>query len=286
MEQLSFNSVKTWLLLAGLTSLLLFLGQKYGGTTGAGLILLLAMSANLALYGFADKILIKFYGAKLITSAEQPIFFANLAYLAERAQIPTPRVYLINSACPNIFSTGRNRETAAIVVTDGLLDRLNKDELAGVIAHELVHILHRDPLISCIASSLGSAVSLLAYGLQAIIFFFWGKKPQGRRANWIASLLMSFIAPMMAIVIRLALSQHREYTADAEGATLCGNAQWLANALRKIELAKEHYPMEVAERHPATASLFIVNPLHNRKWAQLFSTHPPIGERIKRLEAM
>lgn len=284
MNQLSPNGLKTTLLLGGLTGLLLYVGQSFGGAPGLMMALLGALVVNLGAYWFSDKIILTLYNAKEVRSDEQPQLYATAAYLAERANIPRPAIYIIEEKTPNAFATGRSPEHAAIAVTTGMLSLLTKDELAGVIAHELAHVQHRDTLISCIAACIGGAVNILANMMQWIVMFGMGRKEEAGRNSKFTMMMMSMIAPVIAVMIQMAISRSREFAADEKGAELCGDPMWLANALRKLERARESSRLEETEHNPATAHLFIINPLHSKQWSLLFSTHPPIGERIQRLE--
>ncbi|HRE31568.1 MAG TPA: M48 family metalloprotease, partial [Candidatus Berkiella sp.] len=184
----------------------------------------------------------------------------------------------------NAFATGRNPENAAIVVTTGLLKALHKDELAGVMAHELAHIVHRDTQLATLAAGMGGAVSALANMAQVVVYL--GARTPHTQPNWLGKIILNMLAPALALLIQLSLSRTREYVADAKAAELCGNPMWLVNALYKLERAKEHHELTAVEQHPATATLFAINPLHNRQWSMLFATHPPVQERINRLEVL
>ncbi len=284
MNQLSPNSLKTTLLLGVLTALLLYFGQSFGGKSGLMMAFLSALVINFGAYWFSDKIVLALYRAREVRSDEQPQLYATAAYLAERANIPRPAIYVIEENAPNAFATGRSPEHAAIAVTTGMISLLTKDELAGVIAHELAHVQHRDTLISCIAACIGGAVNILANMVQWTVMFGMGRKEEAGRNGKFTMMVMSMIAPMFAVMIQMAISRAREFAADEKGAELCGDPMWLANALRKLEKARENNRLEETEHNPATAHLFIINPLHNKQWSLLFSTHPPIGERIQRLE--
>lgn len=284
MKQLSPNTLKTTLLLGALTGLLLYFGQSFGGSQGLIMALLGALIVNLGAYWFSDKIVLTLYQAKEVRSDEQPQLYATAAYLAERANIPRPAIYVIEENTPNAFATGRNPEHAAIAVTTGMISLLSKNELAGVIAHELAHVQHRDTLVSCVAACIGGAVNILANMVQWVVMFGMGRKDEAKRNGKFTAIVMSMVAPMIAVMIQMAISRSREFAADEKSAELCGDPMWLANALRKLENARENNRLEETEHNPATAHLFIVNPLHNKQWSLLFSTHPPIGERIQRLE--
>lgn len=283
-EETLTPNLKKALFLGAFSGLLLFAGKSLGGATGAQIAIVLAVIVNVIVYWFSDQIIFKLYNAKPLICDDEPLLFGTVAYLVEKADIPMPRLYRIDDKFPNAFSTGRHPDKAAIVVTSGLLKALEKDELAGVIAHELAHIIHRDTQITTLAAGLGGALSALANMVQVVAYL--GARTPHTEPNWLGKMIMSMIAPPLALLIYLAVSRSREFIADAKAAELCGNSMWLANALYKIERAKERHEFKVTESHPATALLFIVNPLHNKQWSMLFGTHPPSRERINRLEAL
>jgi heat shock protein HtpX len=234
------------------------------------------------MYWFSDKLVLAMYRAKEVTAAEAPDLHALVRDLARRAGLPMPRVYVIPQETPNAFATGRNPQHAAVAVTDGILRVLDRDELAGVLAHELAHIKHRDILVSTVAATMAGAISMLANMAH------WGMLLGGRRddeegGHPVAGFLMILVAPIAAMLIQMAISRSREYLADAGGAEIAGRARPLAGALRKLHLASQAIPMEA---NPATAHLFIVSPLSGGGVLALFSTHPPVEERIRRLEAL
>ncbi len=280
------NGMKTTLLLGALTGLLLFSGQAMGGDAGMVIALLLAVVMNFGSYWFSDKLVLKIYGAREVSRQEAPEFYEIVQELAQRAGLPMPKVYIMQNDAPNAFATGRDPEHAAVAATTGLLRLMNRQEVAGVMAHELAHVQHRDTLISAIAATIGGAISMLANMAQWAMIFGMGRSNDNEGGgNPFAALLMMILAPLAASLIQMAVSRSREYAADARGAAICGNPLWLASALRKLGRANSHQVMPEAESHPATAHLFIVNPLKGRNLAQLFSTHPPLEERIRRLEA-
>ncbi len=283
-QDIAAHQLKTALFLTALTGLLLMAGRSLAGAAGIQVALLVAIIINLVIYWFSAQFLCKLFHAKPIISDDEPLLYGTVAYLAERADLPTPRMYLIDHKFPNAFTIGRNPETAAIVVTSGLIKLLSKDELAGVMAHEMAHIIHRDTLLATLAAGAGAMLSTLANMVQVIVYL--GARTPDTQPNWIGKLIMGMLAPVMALLIQLTLTRSREFDADAKAAELCGNAMWLANALYKIEKAKERYELPIAEQHPATASLFAINPLHNKQWSMMFSTHPPVRERINRLEIL
>ncbi len=282
---MSQNNAKSFLLLGALSALLLIAGHSLAGQQGVIVALGVAVILNFGAYWFSDKLVLALYRAKEITSDDKPMLYATVAYLSERAQIPRPRIYLIDETMPNAFATGRSPEHGAIVVTKGLLELLNKDELAGVIAHEIAHIQHRDTLLCTIAASVGGAITMLANTAQALFIFGMGTRKKGGN-NKLAVILMSMTAPMLAIIIQMAISQSREFAADEKGAALCEDPKFLANALRKLENARDYHNLKDVEDNPSTSHLFIINPLRTKRWKLLFASHPSIGERIDRLECM
>jgi heat shock protein HtpX len=279
------NGLKTALLLGSLTGLLLVAGQALGGQTGLVIALVLALVMNFGSYWFSDKLVLKIYKAKPVTVTEAPKFYRTVQELAQRAGLPMPKVYIVENDAPNAFATGRNPEHAAVAATTGLLRIMSRDELAGVMAHELSHVEHRDTLISAVAATIAGAIAMLANFAQFAMLFGMGRDREGGGSNPLVMLLMMILAPIAASLIQMAVSRSREYAADARGAAISGNPMGLANALRKLDSANRRIPMPEAESHPATAQMFIVNPLKGKNLAQLFSTHPPVEERIRRLEA-
>lgn len=278
------NRLKTTLLLALLSGLLVTAGAAMGGRGGATAALFMALIMNLVAYWFSDKIVLAMYGARQVSEADAPMLHRIVRGLATMAQVPMPKVYIMENPAPNAFATGRNPSHAAVAVTTGILNLLNEEELKGVIAHELSHVRHRDILISTIAATIGGAISHLAYMAQ------WGMmlgrnrdERDGNPLGMIGALLMIIIAPIVALLIQMAISRSREYLADEGGARLCGSPFPLANALRKLHRGVQMIPMEA---NPATAHMFIVSPLTGGGILSLFSTHPLIEERIARLEAM
>lgn len=267
-----------------LSAFLLWMGYSMGGQTGALVALVAAVGLSGGAYWHADKLILSLYHAKEIGQDDKPALYATVAYLAERANIPRPRIFLIDENMPTIFSTGRNPEHGAVAVTKGLLDVLNKDELAGIIAHEIAHIQYQDTLLSTLAASVGGAITLAANKAQALFVFGMGHRNKGN--NRLAVILMSICAPFVAIIVQMFIKQEREYLADEKAAELCENPQHVADALRKIELAREHHQLNEVEQNPSTAHLFVVNPLRSKKWQMLFASHPSIVDRIERLECM
>lgn len=277
------NFLKTTILLAVLTAILVFAGDAIGGRNGAMTALIFAGIMNFATYWWSDKIVLMMYGAKKVSEDELPELYSTVRSLTMQANMPMPKVYLMESETPNAFATGRNPNHAAVAVTTGIMRILTKDELSGVIGHELAHIRHRDILISTIAATIAGAISYLAHMAQWAAMF-GGRSNDERGGNPIGLIAMMIIAPLAAMLIQMAISRSREYVADEGGAEIAGHPLCLANALRKLETANKRVPMLNANE--ATAHMFIVNPLRGGGILKLFSTHPPIEERIRRLEAM
>ncbi len=275
---------KTAMLLAVLTAMLVLLGGAIGGQQGMLVAFVLALAMNFFSYWFSDRIVLAMYRAQPIDEAQSPRLFATVRRLATRAGIPMPRVYLIPSETPNAFATGRNPAHAAVAVTEGIMRLLDEEELEGVLAHELAHVTNRDVLISTLAATLAGAITYLAHMAQWAAFFGGGRSDDDEHgSNPIAMVLMAVLAPLAAMLVQLAVSRSREFAADATGARVAGKTWGLAKALEKLHMAQHVTPMNA---NPATAHLFIVNPLSGRAMATLFSTHPPLEERIARLRAM
>ncbi len=277
------NFFKTTILLAVLTAMLVFAGDALGGRSGAITALIFAGIMNFVTYWFSDKIVLMMYRAKPVTEADAPELYAITRDLTMKAGLPMPKVYIMGNETPNAFATGRNPGHAAVAVTTGIMRLLTREELTGVLAHELAHIQNRDILISTIAATIAGAISYLAHMAQWAAMF-GGTRDNEREGNPIALIVMMIVAPLAAMIIQMAISRSREYGADMGGARICGNPLSLANALRKLEYANKRIPMVGA--NAATSHMFIVNPLSGGSLLRLFSTHPPIEERIKRLEAM
>jgi heat shock protein HtpX len=277
------NIFKTALLLAVLTAMLVLLGGALGGQQGMVIAFVLALAMNFASYWWSDKIVLAMYRAEPITEAQAPGLYNMVRRLATKAGVPMPRVYLIPSEQPNAFATGRNPEHAVVAVTEGIMRILDDDELEGVLAHELAHVTNRDVLISTIAATLAGAITYLAHMAQWAAFFGGGRHDDEDAPSPIAMMLMAMVAPIAAMLVQLAVSRSREFQADATGARLAGRTWGLSKALEKLEMSKHAVPMDA---NPATAHLFIVNPLSGQALMRLFSTHPPIEERIARLRAM
>jgi heat shock protein HtpX len=282
------NTFRTTILLAVLTALLIWIGDMLGGRQGAIIALLLAGGMNFFSYWFSDKIVIKMYGGQEVTAQDDPELYGMVQDLTQRAGLPMPKVYLLPQDTPNAFATGRNPEHAAVAVTDGIRRILNKRELAGVLGHELSHVKNRDILVSTIAATLAGAISYLAQMAQwAMIFGGNRDRDDEGGSNIFGLIVMMIVAPIAAMLIQMAVSRSREYGADAGGAQITGDPLALASALRKLHMGAQNIPLHVNNATAnATAHMFIVNPLTGHGLASLFSTHPPMEERIARLEAM
>ena len=282
------NLVKTGVLLAALTVLLVLIGGALGGQQGMVLAFAMAMLMNFGSYWFSDRIVLAMYRAQPVDEAQAPGLYRIVRTLATRAGIPMPRIYLLPDETPNAFATGRNPEHAAVAVTDGIMRIMSEEELEGVLAHELSHVQNRDTLIMAIAATLAGAITYLAHMAQWAMIFGGGRRDSDDHDSGaggaLGGLLMVVLAPIAATLIQLAVSRSREYQADASGAQMAGQPWGLAKALEKLDMASKMVPMQDAT--PATAHLFIVNPLTGGGWTTLFSTHPPIAERIARLRAM
>ncbi len=279
------NTAKTAVLMVGLTVLLVMAGGALGGRTWMIGAFAIAVAMNGFSYWFSDKIVLKMYKAQEVTEKEAPEFYRVVRDLAARAELPMPKVYLIPSDGPNAFATGRNPHHAAVAATRGILKILNREELAGVMAHELAHVKNRDILIGTIAAAIAGAISMLATMAQFAMIFggFGGDRRDDRGGGIIGMLAVMILAPIAAMLIQMAISRSREYQADATGAKICGNPLWLASALKKLDIASKRIPLDA---NPATAHMFIVNPLRGGGMASLFSTHPPMDDRIARLEKL
>jgi heat shock protein HtpX len=278
------NRIKSVMLLATLTALILWVGQALGGQSGLMLGLIFAAVMNFSAYWWSDQIVLRMYGAQEVSRAQVPELWSIVNELAQRAHLPMPRLYIIPEQAPNAFATGRNPEHAAVAVTAGLLDMMDRQELAGVLAHELSHVKHRDTLIMTIAASLAGAMSMIANMAMFSAFFGGGLSDDDEGASPMGGLLGVLIAPIAASLIQMAISRSREFMADEEGAALTRQPLALARALSKLEAWKQRLPMHAGS--PATAHLFIVNPFTSGGLSKLFSTHPSTQERIERLQAM
>lgn len=277
------NNLRTTLLLSILTALFLVFGFLLGGKPGMIIAFIFAVVMNFGSYWFSDKIVLRSYGAQPLTQQDAPELYSMVQDLARRAHIPMPKLYLVDDPNPNAFATGRNPENAAVAVTTGILHILDMNELRGVLAHELSHVLHKDTLTSAIAATLAGAIAMLANIAQWGMLFSHRESEENSHGGLIGSILMMILAPIAATIIQLAISRSREFAADAKGAELCGDPTPLAKALQKLEAGNEQIP---SDAHPASAHMMIINPLRGGGFSQLFSTHPSTEERIKRLMAM
>ena len=277
-----FNMMKTAILMAAITALFMAIGAMIGGRSGMMLALVVALGMNFFSYWFSDKMVLKMYNAREVDETSAPRFYAMVRELAQRAQIPMPKVYLIDEAAPNAFATGRSPDHAAVAATTGIVNVLTDRELRGVMAHELAHVKHRDILISTISATMAGAISMLAN----FAMFFGGRDSEGRPSNPIAGIAVAILAPLAASVIQMAISRAREFEADRGGAEISGDPRALADALAKIDAYARGIPMQTAEAHPETAQMMIMNPLSGGGLRGLFSTHPATEERVQRLLAM
>ncbi|MDX9706430.1 MAG: zinc metalloprotease HtpX [Azospira sp.] len=275
------NWLKTAVLMAGILALFGAVGAAVGGAEGMLLALFVGLGMNFFAYWFSDRMVLKMYNAREVDATSAPQFHAMVRELAQRAGLPMPRVYIIDEAQPNAFATGRNPQNAAVAATTGILQLLSARELRGVMAHELAHVQHRDILISTISATMAGAISMLAN----FAMFFGGRGSDGRSSNPLAGILVMFLAPLAASLIQMAISRAREFEADRGGAEISGDPLALADALAKIEAYARGISLPVAEAHPETAQMMIMNPLSGGGLAGLFSTHPPTAERIARLRA-
>jgi heat shock protein HtpX len=276
------NYFRTAILLAGLTGLFMGVGYLIGGAGGAMIALVVAAATNIFAYWNSDRMVLSMYGAHEVDAGTAPDLHRLVAELAGRAGLPMPRVFLMDNPQPNAFATGRNPENAAVAVTSGLVQSLRREELAGVIAHELAHIKHHDTLLMTITATIAGAISMLAqFGM-----FFGGGNRDNNGPGIIGSLAMMILAPLGAMLVQMAISRTREYAADEMGARICGQPMWLASALAKIDNAAHQVPNMEAERAPATAHMFIINPLSGRGMDNLFATHPSTENRIAALQRL
>ncbi len=278
------NMLKTTLLLALLTGLIMWIGQFLGGSQGLVIAFVFAVVMNFGSYWFSDKLVLAMYSARPVDMNEAPDLYRVVQNLATRAHMPMPKLYVIPSDAANAFATGRSPEHAAVAVTEGIMRLMSWEELEGVLAHELSHVRNRDILISSIAATLAGVIMMLANMMRwAAIFGGMSRDERDEGGGILGLLAMTILAPLAATLIQLAISRSREYQADASGAELLHNGEPLARALEKLETAAERVPLQA---NPQTAHLFIVNPLTGRSFANLFSTHPPLEERIRRLREM
>jgi heat shock protein HtpX len=278
------NMMKTFFLMAVLTVLLVFAGSLAGGRSGMMFAFIIAVAMNFGSYWFSDKIVLRMYNAQELTSADAPDLFQIVQELTGRAGLPMPKLYMIEGDQPNAFATGRDPGHAAVAVTRGIVSMLSREELRGVLSHELAHVKHRDILVGTIAATMAGAISMLANMAQWAMIFGGGRSSNDREGGSpLGGLVMIIVAPIAAMLIQLAISRSREFMADEGGAQMSGNPLPLATALQKLETRAHQIPMDAS---PSTAHMFIVNPLSGGGMMKLFSTHPPIEERIARLEAM
>jgi heat shock protein HtpX len=271
--------VKTAMLMAAMTALFMGVGYLIGGSSGALIALVVAAALNVFTWWNSDRMVLRMHNAQPVTQGDRMGLHALTVELARNASLPEPKVYLIDTPQPNAFATGRNPANAAVAVTSGLMRSLNREELAGVIAHELAHIRNHDTAIMTVTATFAGAISMLAN----FAIFFGGSR---KRLGLIGTLLMMFLAPMAAALVQMAISRTREYAADKAGAEICGQPLWLASALEKIAMGAAQIDNHAAERNPATAHMFIINPLHAHKHDSLFATHPATENRVAALRAM
>jgi heat shock protein HtpX len=281
------NVMRTGVLLAALTVLLMLIGGALGGQNGMVMAFVLSIVMNFGAYWFSDRIVLAMYRAQPVDEASAPGLYRMVRNLVTRAGLPMPRVYIIPEEAPNAFATGRNPQHAAIAVTEGIVRVMGEDELEGVLAHELAHVQNRDTLIMAVAATLAGAVTYMAHMAQWAMIFGGGRRDgdedESGGGGLVGGLLMIVLAPLAATLIQLAISRSREFHADATGARIAGQPWGLAKALEKLEMASKAVPMHAT---PATAHLFIVNPLTGGGWMTLFMTHPPVSERVARLRAL
>ncbi len=278
------NQIKTTILLAVMTALILWVGQLLGGRQGMIIALIFAAGMNFFSYWYSDKLVLKMYRAREVTRNQAPELYEMVDHLTRQAGLPMPKLYIIPQEAPNAFATGRNPEHAVVAVTEGLLKIMDRDEVTGVLAHELAHVKNRDILIGSIAATMAGAIMMLATMARWSAIFGGGSNDdEGGGAGFIGLIVMSIIAPMAAMVIQMAISRSREYLADATGAGFTGHPEGLAKALEKLGAYSKRLPMDA---NPSTAHMFIVNPLSGRSMMRWFSTHPPIEERVARLRGV
>ncbi|NMM44820.1 zinc metalloprotease HtpX [Rhodospirillaceae bacterium KN72] len=276
------NTFRTGMLMAAMTALLGVCGYLIGGQTMMILALGFAGVSNLIAFWNADKIVLRMHNAREVDAASAPQLYGIVSDLAARAQLPMPRVYVIETDQPNAFATGRNPENAAVAATTGLLRLLNREELSGVMAHELAHVKNRDTLTMTVTATIAGAISALA-NMAMFASFFGGSDNRNNPFGAVGALLVMFLGPMAAALVQMAISRTREYSADRMGGEICGNPLWLASALQKLQKGASAIDYEAAERNPATAHMFIVNPLHARSMDGLFTTHPKTENRVAAL---
>ncbi|QMU55955.1 MAG: zinc metalloprotease HtpX [Candidatus Mycalebacterium zealandia] len=277
------NTLKSVVLLAVMSAILVWCGGAFGGQQGAVIALVFAGVMNFASYWWSDKIVLKMYKAQEVDESSAPELYADVRELAHNSGLPMPKVYIVPEQSPNAFATGRNPSHSAVAVTQGIMKILDRYELKGVLAHELAHIKNRDILIGSVAATIAAAISYIAWMAQFAAIFGGGRG----RNNVFVLLAMAIVAPLAATIVRLAISRTREFGADREGAKICSNPMFLANALRKMDNYAKQIPLSVSEQTAeSTSHMMIVSPMIGGAFAKLFSTHPPTEERIARLEAM
>lgn len=276
------NLMKTAMLMAAMTAIFIGVGYMIGGQSGMVIAFVIAAGMNVFAYWNSDKAVLRMHGAQPVDESSAPDLYRTVAQLSQNAGLPMPKLYIMQNDQPNAFATGRNPQNAAVAVTTGLLERLTSQEVTGVLAHELAHVKNRDTLTMTITATLAGAISMLAnFGM-----FFGSSNDRNNPLGFVGVILMMILAPMAAALVQFAISRAREYEADREGAAISGQPLWLASALGKIQNAASRIPNEVAEGNPATAHLFIINPLHGQSMDNLFSTHPSTQNRIERLQQM
>ncbi len=272
---------KTAILLAGMTALFMGVGYLMGGASGAMIALVVAAGMNMFAYWNSDRAVLSMHGAHEVDARNAPDLYRMVGELAHNAQLPMPKIYIMDNPQPNAFATGRNPENAAVAVTTGLMQQLSREELAGVVAHELAHIKHHDTLLMTITATIAGAISMIAqFGM------FFGGNRNNNGPGIIGQIALMILAPLAAMLVQMAISRTREYAADEMGARICGQPMWLASALAKIENAAHQIPNEDAERSPTTAHMFIINPLSGRAMDNLFTTHPATQNRIAALQQL
>lgn len=274
------STLRTGILLAGMTALFLAIGFMLGGQTGMIIAFLFALGTNAFAYWNSDKMVLRMYGAREVDARSAPGLYGIVEQLAHRAELPMPKVYLIDNPQPNAFATGRNPENAAVAATTGLLDILDHEEVAGVMAHELAHVKNRDTLIMTVTATIAGAISMIAN----FALFFGGNRDNP--LGFVGTILLMILGPLAAMLVQMAISRTREYGADRMGGEICGQPMWLASALKKLEAGARRVDNRVAENNPATAHMFIVNPLHMRSMDSLFSTHPKTENRVRALREL
>ena len=275
------NYLRTSILLAAMTGLFLAIGFMFGGKVGMAIAFIIALGMNAFAYWNADKMVLRMYGAREVDEQSAPSYYRLVVQLVDRADMPMPKVYIIENDQPNAFATGRNPENAAVAATTGLLRILSHEEIAGVMAHELAHVRNRDTLIMTITATIAGAISMLA-----TFAMFFGGNSRNNPLGMVGTILIMILAPIAAALVQMAISRTREYAADTAGAEICGHPLWLASALDKLEQGAAAIDNEEAEANPATAHMFIINPLNGQSMDKLFSTHPKTANRVQRLRQM